>query len=131
MNELTRRCLDLPKVEKRRLVKILMQSLDGREDDGSRFQELLTLAEQVVGVGILTDSRESPCVLGRRMIAYQMRQEGHTLMKIGKCINKHHASVMYMVRMMEDIFRFPGVFKEEERYWNEFIKKVNDYDANR
>ena len=131
MNELTRRCLDLPKPQKIRMIQVLTESLEEREDDGSRFHELFTIAEGLVGAGILTQSREWHCVLGRRMIAYQMRQEGYSLMKIGKCMNRHHASVVHMVGMMEDIFRYPGVFKEEEEYWNKFITKVKDHEANR
>ena len=89
---------------------------------------MLKIATDVVGDGIMSKSREFKCSFGRRMIAYQMRQEGFTLTKIGIYLNRHHASVVHMIQMMEDIFKFPGCFKMDEMYWNEFIKKLNEYD---
>ena len=78
MNELTRQCLDLTKKNRKRLIKILEDSLIEKEDDGSRFHILLSVAEDIVGKGILSRLRDLNLVVGRRMIAYQMRQEGYT-----------------------------------------------------
>ena len=128
MTELTRRCLDLSKQNKQRLIRILTESLenDDLEDDGSRFATLYKAATEICGHGILTGSRNFNLVMGRRMIAYQMRKEGYSYPSIGKQMIRHHASIIHMVRMMEDALHFQ--FELEVGYWTLFQKKIKDYD---
>ena len=128
MTELTRRCLYLSKQNKERLIRILTESLeeDELEDDGSRFAELYKAATEICGQGILASSRDFNLVMGRRMIAYQMRLEGYSFPTIGRHLIRHHASVMHMIKMMDDVmtFRFPV----EMGYWDMFKKKLKEYD---
>ena len=126
MTELTRRCLSLSKSQRERLIKRLQESLNEREDDGSRFVTLLNAATEVCGQGILSSSRDFNLVMGRRMIAYQMRLEGYSLMTIGKRLIRHHASIIHMIRMMEDVLHFQ--FNLEMGYWNLFQQKIKEYD---
>lgn len=127
MTELTRRCLELSLKERTRLINILQESLNEREDDGSRFSELYKAATKVCGQGILTSSRDFKLVMGRRMIAYQMRKEGYSLMSIGKHLIRHHASVIHMVKMMEDILHYQ--WDMEMGYWRKFQNELYDTDG--
>lgn len=131
MTELTRRCLYLPKPDRQRLIRILTESLEEeeREDDGSRFAILYKAATDVCGQGILTSSRDFNLVMGRRMIAYQMKLEGYSFVTIGKRLMRHHASVIHMVRMMCDTMTFR--FKGEMEYWNKFQEKLKEYETDR
>jgi chromosomal replication initiation ATPase DnaA len=126
MTELTRRCLSLSKSQREKLIKRLQESLNEREDDGSRFATLLKAATDVCGQGVLSSSRDFNLVMGRRMIAYQMRSEGYSFPSIGKMMVRHHASVIHMVRMMEDALHFQ--FNLEMEYWNKFQQKIKEYD---
>lgn len=126
MTELTSRCLALSKVQRERLIKRLQESLIEKEDDGSRFATLLKAATDVCGKGILSSSRDFNLVMGRRMIAYQMRSEGYSFPSIGKMMVRHHASVIHMVRMMEDALHYQ--FDLEVGYWNLFQQKILEYD---
>jgi hypothetical protein len=126
MNELTRRCLELPFHERQRLINVLKVSLDEKEDDGSRFATLYKAATEVVSNGILTRCKDFNLVMGRRMIAYQMRKEGYSIMTISKKLIRHHASVIHMVKMMEEVLRFQ--FDLEMGYWTMFQKKIEEYD---
>lgn len=126
MTELTRRCLSLSKSQREKLIKKLQESLNEREDDGSRFATLLNAATEVCGQGILSSSRDFNLVMGRRMIAYQMRSEGYSFPSIGKMMVRHHASIIHMVRMMEDALHFQ--FNLEMEYWNKFQQKIKEYD---
>lgn len=128
MNELTRQCLALPREERIKLTHILHDSLREEKEEKSRFNVLFKIATDVVGDGILTKMRDFNCVMGRRLIAYQMKLEGFPIMKIARCLRVHHSSVIHMSKMMEDVFRFAGCFKVEEAYWNEFIKKLTEHD---
>lgn len=126
MTELTRRCLSLSKSQREKLIKRLQESLIEREDDGNRFATLLKAATDVCGQGVLSSSRDFNLVMGRRMIAYQMRSEGYSFPSIGKMMVRHHASVIHMVKMMEDALHFQ--FDLEIGYWNLFQKKIKEYD---
>ena len=126
MTELTRRCLSLSRSQREKLIKKLQESLNEREDDGSRFATLLKAATDVCGKGILSSSRDFNLVMGRRMIAYQMKSEGYSFPSIGKMMVRHHASVIHMVRMMEDALHFQ--FDLELGYWNMFQQKLKEYD---
>ena len=126
MTELTRRCLSLSKSQREKLIKRLQESLNEIEDDGSRFATLLKAATDVCGKGILSSSRDFNLVMGRRMIAYQMRSEGYSFPNIEKMMVRHHASVIHMVRMMEDAIRFQ--FNLEMGYWYMFQQKIIEYD---
>lgn len=126
MTELTRRCLSLSKSQREKLIKRLQESLVEKEDDGSRFATLLKAATDVCGQGVLSSSRDFNLVMGRRMIAYQMRSEGYSFPNIGKMMVRHHASIIHMVRMMEDAIRFQ--FNLEMGYWYMFQQKILEYD---
>jgi chromosomal replication initiation ATPase DnaA len=128
MTELTRQCLNLSKANKERLIKVLTESLanDEREDDGSRFSLLYKAATDVCGQGILTSRRDLNLVMGRRMIAYKMRQEGYSFMTIGKHMIRHHTSIIHSVRMMEDALHMQ--FSYECALWYLFNQRVNEYE---
>ena len=126
MTELTRKCLSLSKSQREKLIKRLQESLNEREDDGSRFATLLKAATDVCGQGIISSSRDFNLVMGRRMIAYQMRSEGYSFPSIGKMMVRHHASIIHMVRMMEDAIRYQ--FNLEMGYWYMFQQKIIEYD---
>lgn len=113
------------------LIKVLNDSVHDEKEDRGRFQILLKFATEVVGDGILTRSKEYNCVMGRKMIAWQMRQEGYSLMAIGRRMGRHHASILHLLKLMEDMFKFPGCFKIDEMYWEEFQQKVREYDIQR
>lgn len=91
MRDLTRKCLDLSKDRKQKLVQILTESLErehDREDDGSRFSLLYNAATDICGLGILTRKKDFNLVMGRRVISYKMRQEGYSYPCIGKYLKK-------------------------------------------
>ena len=128
MTELTRRCLDLSKASKEKLIKVLTASLaeEEREDDGSRFSLLYKAATDICGQGILSSRRDLNLVIGRRMIAYKMREEGYSLTTIGRHMIRHHASVLHQVRMMEDALSMK--FDYDIALWELFNQKVAEYE---
>ena len=131
MTELTRRCLSLNRQSREHLIKVLQESLEKKEAyDGKRFQTLFDIATEMFGKGILTSLRDFEIVLGRRFIAWQMREEGYSFMTIGRHLIRHHSSVMHMCKMMEDVFNYPEMFKLEMAYWDEFQNKLKEHDTN-
>lgn len=128
MNKLTRQCLALPREQREKLIRTLQESVKDEGSGNRRFDVLVDIATKVVGNGILSKSRDFNCVIGRRMIAYQMRKEGCTLLRVARHMKVHHASVVHMEKMMKDVLDYPDCFRLEKAYWDEFSKKVEDYD---
>ena len=128
MTELTRRCLDLSKASKEKLIKVLTDSLneEEREDDGSRFSVLYKIATDICGNGILSNRRDFNLVIGRRLIAYKMRKEGYSLSTIGKHMYRHHASILHAVRMLQDAIDWK--FQPEFTLWETFNEKLKEYE---
>lgn len=123
---MTIRCLNLTKKQRERLIRDLQDSLIEIDDGGSRFQILLEIAEGIAGQGILSRLRTLNLVVGRRMIAHQMRREGYSLPFIGKCLRKHHTTVIHMLKMWDDAMYFE--FNLELSYWEQFQKKLKEID---
>ena len=128
MTEIINKCLRLPIEQRKELIFLLKESI--ADGNYKRFRILLKLATEVVGEGILSNSREFNCLMGRRMVAYQMRQEGCSLYQIGKFMKKDHATIHHTLTVMEDILQYPTSFKVELHYWKEFQKKLQDYEIN-
>lgn len=126
MIELTRQCLALSYDNRVRLIKVLQGSLRDNEIARKRFDMLLLIAKEVMGNGILLKSKDRNFVIGRRLIAYQMRQDGYSSPLIGRLLGKNHTSVLHMERMMEDAIKFQ--FRPELTYWEEFKRKLQEYE---
>lgn len=129
MNELTQQCLMLPEWEKVRLINDLKISMEEDPQTGQgRFSVLYKAATDIVGKGILSSSRLRGKVVGRMMIVYQMRTEGYSLKSIGRYLIRHHASVYQLQKRMEDVLKYPKIFSDEIRMWNEFQEKIKEYE---
>lgn len=129
MTEITRKCLCLDRKDRERLVKILQESLTKKgECDEKRFKVLYDIATELFGHGILTSSRDFNLVLGRRFIAWQMHSEGYSHSAIGRHLVRHHASVIHMLKMMEDVFAYDEIFQLEKSYWILFQRKLREHE---
>jgi hypothetical protein len=132
MIELTRQCLSLDRGGRKRLLKLLQESLDRPEPtDEPRFKTLYEIATGMFGNGILTGSRKYNLVLARSFIVYQMHNEGYTYQLIGKYLVRHHASAIHMYKRMENIFDYPDYYALEISYWKEFQKRLKEKDNER
>ena len=129
MKELTRRCLAISKEARMRLIKVLTESLDEKESGDERFEELYKIVTDMVGNGLLTSSRNTNLVIGRCLIAYQMRQERYALKAIGKCLMKDHSSVSYMCKRMEEAMNYPNIYQLEMGYWEDFKRRLDESKA--
>lgn len=128
--ELTRECLSLERGKRERLARLLQESLVRPEPtDESRFHTLYEVATKLFGNGILTGSRNYNLVLARRFIVYQMRNEGYSYPQIGRHLVRHHASIIYMYKSMEDIFDYQDYYEYEVSMWKEFQRILKEKEA--
>jgi hypothetical protein len=128
MTELTRQCLSLSRVRRERLVKLLQASLEKPmiESIEDRFKMLLEVATEVVGIGIMTKHKDHNLVMGRRMITYQMRNDGLSFAEIGRFLKRDHASIRGSYLNMLNVFEYPKMYELEMSYWTLFQQKLKE-----
>lgn len=129
-DNLIRQCISLPNDDKASLIKMMVQTLVEDNEEDSRFNELLRAATAIVGDGILSIVKTRQLVIGRMMIAYQMREEGYKLKEIGRCLGRHHASILQLVKSMQNVLDYPRLFRNETKCWQRFqeLIKYKDYE---
>lgn len=126
MNGLIKECLNLPREDKTYLIGLLSSSLRDRTVIPGRFRELLEYASLLCGDNIMSRARDHYSCIGRMMIAYQLREEGYTLSEIGRQMGRHHATIIHMCKMMEDVLLYRTAFRIEYTFWVEFQKLIKD-----
>lgn len=129
--ELLDMALALPSADKEELIRELRISLATPEEktipEGTIewTDRLLAIAAAVLGVERIEDDRRVRNVFGRKMVAWELREEGLTLEVIGDLLGKDHSSVSYMLNEKDSMMRFPAVYEKELDYWTRFKKAVN------
>ena len=124
MNEIVTRCLAMSRANREKLIAILEESLEEKETIQERFQTLLGCATMLMGDGILTSSRDICCVLGRQMIALQMRKEGFGWSDIGRQMGRPHSTIICLVKKMQEYLKYKTYYKNENALWEEFQKLI-------
>ena len=64
------------------------------------------------GVDVKARARKSRVVDGRTVFCYRMRQEGISLMSIGRFLKMNHSSVIFHCKRMADAFELPHLFQD-------------------
>lgn len=128
MIELTRQCLALSKARRAYLIRVLKDSLSQKDkiEDSERFTILLKAATAVCGDGIMSKSKAFLPTLGRKMIAYTMREEGFSLASIGRFLDKDRTTARTLAMKMEDAITYQ--FKEDMPLWRAFKNLVAEYE---
>lgn len=129
MTDLTTQCLDLPRTSKERLIRVLKASIEKEDEmkgNDGRFNLLLRAATEVCGDKILTSLKDFNLVMGRRVIALMMKQDGYSYHEIGKYLKRDHSSIHYAVKKMREAFDLR--VEKELKYWYDFIQKVEEYE---
>ena len=130
INQLFEQASELPVDERRTLAGMIRSSIEMFQKQytiGQRYDILLRAAEEVWGYKLYwTRTREDTNI--RMFIAYKMRLEGYTYSEIGKAMKRSHASILNLVRRMNDVFDLPKVYATEYVKYKEFEELVAKYD---
>lgn len=78
----------------------------------------------IVGMDILQKSRLSKLVWARYMVAYQMRQDGYSVLSVGRMLGLDHSSVTHCMGRMRMMLDNPRLYDWETRIWMKFQKTL-------
>ena len=127
MTEFARKALDLPVEERVSLISILQASLRRHpHGNGNRAGELLDIIGDIYGCDIPLRSRKAEYVWARAMVVYQLRQEGFTLMEIGRMMGMHHSSVFHLEGKMKDALMYSFAYRDVIDIWKQFQNRIQD-----
>lgn len=128
MTELTKQCLALNRQSRKYLIKVLQNSLEipVLENINSRFDFLYQIALGIMGDKILSKTQERKAVIGRRLIAYQMKLDGYSFSAIGRKMGFDRTSISLAYGTMQNAFQYPKMYELENHYWNLFQQKLKE-----
>ena len=116
----------LPIGDRVTLIERLSESVNRYEEDipvADRYRFLLTLAETALGRK-LTSKRTNGDTTIRMFVAYRMRQEGYHYAEIGRAMKRSHATIINLVRGMDNVFELPLYYAYEKARYEEFEKMI-------
>lgn len=125
MSEIEKQCLSLPKKERERLAKVLMESL---EETKLTLHKIHDVVVKVMGVEIIGPGRNLYLSVGRTIFTHFACCEGYSEHKIGDYLNKDHSTVHYMKEKMKEWFELPGFYKIENKLYEQVRKELYETD---
>lgn len=113
--------------DKKELIEYLRSSIVANEYPamfvGDRYEQLLKSAETVFNRKMKT-GRHVDDVMMRRFIAYKLREDGYSFSQISRVMGKNHATIIHLVRQMEDYFSLPAMYKEDIKKYLKFHSMI-------
>lgn len=85
----------------------------------------LDVMSEIMGESVGVRSRRSNLTWGRYMVAYQLRQDGFSLVEIGRVLQKNHSSIINGLKKMDNMLDYPWAHKLEISFWERFQKELS------
>lgn len=84
---------------------------------------------------VLSRTRDMRACNARHVVSYLMRQRGHSFSRIGRCLRRNHATVIYGIRTIEDAVRVRHgygelltLFDASRKEWTRYVSEVENGD---
>lgn len=108
----------------RRMVSAEVPDTDPEEAAQKRAEELLRIAESVMGIKLSDGTKKREVVEGRRMVMYQLYCEGIGPKMIGYVMNRQRDVIQYNINQFENMLHVPKAYKQEMVWWLAFQDKI-------
>jgi len=128
MNELAKMACELPIYQRRELVQRINQSIVKEKQVVSaqdRYELVKSTVELVMDHKI-ESGRFHRDVLCRMYIAYILVQDGYKVETIGKLLGRHHSTIIYLKKMMQDMLSLPSIYQDEVTKLNQIKALLQD-----
>lgn len=121
MTKLEQRCLSLSRLEKERLINMLMNSLEFNSI-GKTLDEIHEAVVTVLGYEFIVPDRQTQYQIGRTIFAYYASVNGYSEAKIGEYMQRNHSTVHHALQKMKAWRELPHIYNVENR-WCELVEK--------
>lgn len=78
-----------------------MNPLDRQPSDftiASNLAERIAPTHGVVPAAVFADNKQPRCCSARAEVAFELRKQGWSLPRIGRALNRHHTSILSLLR---------------------------------
>lgn len=124
---LTQQCLGLPYGERLSLCASLQKSIAADHPRNfNRGKILLGIIEEILGMKVPSDSRQTMYVWARTMVAYQLIKEGYSTTETGRMLSKDHSTIIHLKHKMEDALAYEYAYQDIVDIWKQFQNKLQD-----
>jgi len=92
-----------------------------------KYSEVLTeIVNDIFQCDVMSPVRRRENVDGRRAFSAILKNEGHSFTKIGKALNKDHATIMHYVRGIEGVLKTDSGFtRRYDKVSMKFLKEID------
>ena len=119
--------MSLPVEERKELAQIIKASLTSDSVFLNRAEWMLQIIADIMGIpNIPIKGKEAKCKFARMMVAYQLRQEGLPLNRIGQLLGKNHSTILYNVDRWKEILENPKWYMDVIPVWEKFQDKLKE-----
>ena len=119
--------MSLPVEERKELAQIIKASLTSDSVFLNRAEWMLQIIADIMGIpNIPIKGKEAKYKFARMMVAYQLRQEGLPLNRIGQLLGKNHSTILYNVDRWKEILENPKWYMDVIPVWEKFQDKLKE-----
>lgn len=109
---------------KRKLLGALTEMVT--EELKARIQLVFRAMEMILGEPFIVDSRKRNVVWARKLVAYELFNEGVTDAQIAPYLKRDRSTIYLMRRDVEDMMKLPNLYPEEMRTWNKLQEIIGN-----
>ena len=95
------------------------------EKNDERPKYYIEVMSLIVGCDILQKSRNQTLVWARNMVAYRLRLDGYSLIKIGRIMGLNHTTILNSERQVKRMLERPSMYGRECDLWQRFCEEIS------
>lgn len=104
--------------------------------DFAALMSIVCRRADVAPKDLLSRSRDMRLCFPRHIICTIMRERGYSYSRIGRCLLRDHATVIYGIRVLENALRvrkgyenFVAMYEDIKKEWEEYLKAMEKEDG--
>lgn len=86
------------------------------------------IMNELIGSDVVQKDRRWSVSAARAMVTYCLVREGCKLLDAAQLMQRHHATILYHMQIVDNILSSPG-YKAEKELFKKFKKKIHEYDS--
>ena len=98
------------------------------EETIQRAELFRRIMNELIGSDVVQKDRRWSISAARAMVTYCLVREGCKLLDVAQLMQRHHATILYHMQIMDNMLTSPG-YKAEKELFKKFKKKIHEYDS--
>ena len=100
------------------------------EETIQRAELFRRIMHELIGEDVVKKNRKWSVSAARAMVSYRLIEEGCKLLDVAQLMQRHHATILYHLEMVDNMLTSPG-YKAEKELFKKFKREINEYDKSK